>query len=326
MKPTSRAACLCAAAIFGSATTQAAAQAFPSKPIRIVVPFPAASGADILARAVAAKLTERSGQQALVDPRPGGSGIVAAEIVLKSPADGHTLMVGTSSTHAISVSTSRNLPYHPVRDFTPVSMIAVVPMLMTVHPSVPVKNAREVIAFARARPGQIAFATAGVGTTGHLAGELFKSMARVDILHVAYRGSPQALIETVAGQVSMAISPMLTSLPHARAGKLRPLGVTTPRASPTAPEVPPLAVAAGLPGYEATLWYGLFAPAGTPRENVTRLSAEVVAILALNDVAESLRKQGAEPEGMTPDQFAAYQKSEIEKWAKVVKEAGITVN
>jgi tripartite-type tricarboxylate transporter receptor subunit TctC len=208
----------------------------------------------------------------------------------------------------------------------PVSKIAVVPMLMTVHPSVPVKNAKQVIAFARARPGQIAFATAGVGTTGHLAGELFKSMARVDILHVAYRGSPQALIETVAGQVSMAISPMLTSLPHVRAGKLRPLGVTTPRASPTAPDVPPLAVAAGLPGYEATLWYGLFAPAGSPRENVARLSAEVVTILGLKDVGESLSKQGAEPEGMTPEQFAAYQKSEIEKWARVVKESGITVN
>ena len=326
MNPVTQLAYVCAAAILGGTATHAAAQAYPAKPIRIVVPFPPASGADILARAVAAKLTERSGQQALVDPRPGGSGIVAAEIVLKAPADGYTLMVGTSSTHAISVSTSRNLPYHPVRDFVPVSKLAVVPMLMTVHPSVPVKNARDVIAFARARPGQIAFATAGVGTTGHLAGELFKSMARVDILHVAYRGSPQALIETVAGQVSMAISPILTSLPHARAGKLRPIGVTTPRASATAPEVPPLAVAAGLPGYEATLWYGLFAPAGTPRESVARLSAEVVAILKLSDVAESLKKQGAEPEGMTPEQFAAYQQSEIAKWAKVVKEAGITVN
>jgi len=326
MNPTARYIGMCTAAFLGGTAVQVAAQAFPAKPIRIVVPFPAASGADILARAVAAKLTERTGQQALVDPRPGGSGIVAAELVLKAPPDGYTLMVGTSSTHAISVSTSRNLPYHPVRDFMPVSKIAVVPMLMTVHPSVPVRNAKDVIAFARARPGQIAFATAGIGTTGHLAGELFKSMARVDILHVAYRGSPQALIETVAGQVSMAISPILTSLPHARAGKLRPIGVTTPRASATAPEVPPLAVAADLPGYEATLWYGLFAPAGTPQENVARLSSEVVAILGLPDVGESLRKQGAEPEGMTPEQFAAYQQSEIAKWAKVVKDSGITVN
>jgi len=312
-----------ALSLFAGAAT---AQSYPQKPVRLLLTFSAGGQADILARAVAAKLTERTGQQALVDPRPGGSGIVAAELVLKAPPDGYTLMVGTSSTHAISVSTSRNLPYHPVRDFMPVSKIAVVPMLMTVHPSVPVRNAKDVIAFARARPGQIAFATAGIGTTGHLAGELFKSMARVDILHVAYRGSPQALIETVAGQVSMAISPILTSLPHARAGKLRPIGVTTPRASATAPEVPPLAVAADLPGYEATLWYGLFAPAGTPQENVARLSSEVVAILGLPDVGESLRKQGAEPEGMTPEQFAAYQQSEIAKWAKVVKDSGITVN
>jgi tripartite-type tricarboxylate transporter receptor subunit TctC len=316
-----------AAALFlAGAAPLALAQAYPVKPVRIVIPFPPGSAADILARAVASKLTERSGQQVLVDPRPGGSGIVAAELVLKAPADGYTLIVGTSSTHAISVSLRRNLSYHPVRDFVPVSKMAVVPMLMTVHPSVPVKNVKDVIAFSRARPGQIAFATAGVGTTGHLAGELFKSMARVDILHVAYRGSPQALIETVAGQVSMAISPILTALPHAKAGKLRPLAVTTPRASSSAPEVPPLAVAAGLPGYEATLWYGLFAPAGTPQEIVTRLSGEVVSILELSDVGESLRKQGAEPEGLTPDTFAAYQRSEVAKWAKVVKEARVTVN
>jgi tripartite-type tricarboxylate transporter receptor subunit TctC len=305
---------------------QAFAQAYPVKPVRIVIPFPPGSGADILARAVAGKLTERSGQQVLVDPRPGGSGIVAAELVLQAPADGYTLIVGTSSTHAIMVSLRRNLSYHPVRDFMPISKIAVVPMLMTVHPSLPVKSVKEVIAFARARPGQITFATAGVGTTGHLAGELFKSMARVEILHVAYRGSPQALVETVAGQVTMAISPILTALPQAKAGKLRPLAVTTPRASSSAPEVPPLAAAAGLPGYEATLWYGLFAPAGTPREVVARLSGEMVAILRLGDVGESLKKQGAEPEGMTPEAFAAYQKSEVEKWGKVVKEAGVTVN
>ncbi|OGA22606.1 MAG: hypothetical protein A3I02_14330 [Betaproteobacteria bacterium RIFCSPLOWO2_02_FULL_67_26] len=327
MNAISRLACLIPVALsLAGAAAQAVAQAYPVKPIRIVVPFPPASGADILARAVAAKLTQRSGQQVLVDPRPGGSGIIAAEVVLNAPADGYTLMVGTSSTHAISLSVRRKLPYHPVRDFMPISKIAVVPMLVTVHPSVPVKNAKELIAFARSRPGQIAFATAGIGTTGHLAGELFKSMARVEFVHVAYRGSPQALIETVSGQVSMAISPILTAYPQVAAGRLRALAVTTPRSSPTAPSVPPLAEAAGLPGYEATLWYGLFAPAGTPRDIVTRLSSEVVAILGLNDVGESLRKQGAQPEGMTPDAFAAYQKSEIAKWAKVVKESGVTVN
>lgn len=318
---------LATAALFlAGAAVQVAAQSYPVKPVRIVVPFPPSSGADILARTVAFKLTERAGQQVLVDPRPGGSGIVAADVTLKAPADGYTLMVGTSSTHAISLSVRRNLPYHPVRDFMPISKIAVVPMVVTVHPSLPVKSAKQLIAFARARPGEINFATAGVGTTGHLAGELFKSMAHVNIVHVAYRGSPQALVETVAGQVSMAISPILTVLPHVSAGRLRALAVTTPKASPTAPEVPPLAVAASLPGYEATLWYGLFAPAGTPREIVNWLSSEVVAILQQNDVGETLKRQGAQPEGMTPDRFAAFQQSEIAKWARVVKEAGITVN
>jgi tripartite-type tricarboxylate transporter receptor subunit TctC len=327
MKKTLQLSWLATAALcLAGAAVQAASQSYPVKPVRIIVPFPPASGADILARAVAMKLTERAGQQVLVDPRPGGSGIVAADLTLKAPADGYTLMVGTSSTHAISLSVRRNLPYHPVRDFTPVSKIAVVPMVVTVHPSLPVKSAKQLIAFARARPGEINFATAGVGTTGHLAGELLKSMARVNIVHVAYRGSPQALIETVAGQVSMAISPILTVLPHVTAGRLRALAVTTPGSSPTAPEVPPLAAAAGLPGYEATLWYGLFAPAGTPREIVNRLSSEVVTILGLPDVGETLKRQGAQPEGMTPDRFAAYQKSEIEKWAKVVKDSGITVN
>lgn len=326
MNATLRLVCLVAAALtLAGAAVQAVAQDYPRKPIRIVIPFPPGSAADILARAVAAKLTERGGQQVLVDPRPGGSGIIAAEIVLSAPADGYTLMVGTSSTHAISTSLRRNLPYHPVRDFAPISKIAVVPMLVTVHPSVPVKNAKELIAFARARPGQLTFATAGIGTTGHLAGELFKSMARVDIVHVAYRGSPQALLDTVSGQVSMAISPILTAFPQVQAGRLKALAVTTPRSSPTAPDVPPLA-AAGLPGYEATLWYGLFAPAGTPRVIVARLSGDVVVILGMRDVLESLRKQGAEPEGMTPDEFAAYQQSEISKWAKVVKASGATAD
>ncbi|MGH8703742.1 MAG: Bug family tripartite tricarboxylate transporter substrate binding protein [Burkholderiales bacterium] len=326
MNATSRLACPIAVALsLAGAAVPAVAQVYPVKPIRMVIPFPPGSAADILARAVAAKLTERGGQQVLVDPRPGGSGIIAAEIVLNAPADGYTLMVGTSSTHAISMSLRRNLPYHPVRDFAPISKIAVVPMLVTVHPSVPVKNAKELIAFARARPGQLTFATAGIGTTGHLAGELFKSMARVDIVHVAYRGSPQALLDTVSGQVSMAISPILTAFPQVTAGRLRALAVTTPRSSATAPDVPPLA-AAGLPGYEATLWYGLFAPAGTPRNIIARLSGDVVVILGMSDVLESLSKQGAEPEGMTPDKFAAYQQSEITKWAKVVKDSGATTD
>ncbi len=317
-----RLVCLIAAAAFqGCAALQAAAQAYPVKSIRIVVPFPPGSGADILARAVGTKLAERWGQQVLADSRPGASGVIAAEIVLKAPADGYTLMLGTSSSHAINASLRQKLPYNPLRDFSPVSMVARVPMLMMAHPSVPVNNARELIAFARARPGQLTFGTAGNGTTAHLAGELFKSMARVDMVHVPYRGSPQALVDAISGQVSLAIGPILTGLPHVKSGKLKALAVTTPKSSPSAPDVPALAEA-GLPGYEATLWYGLFAPAGTPREIVARLSGEVVAILGLADVRESLKQQGAEPAGSSPEAFAAHVGSEIAKWAKVVKTSG----
>jgi len=322
MNPMSRWVCLSAAAVFlGCPALQAAAQAYPVKSIRLVVPFPPASGADILARAVGTKLTGRWGQQVLVDSRPGASGVIAAEIVVKAPADGYTLMLGTSSSHAINVSLRQKLPYDPLRDFSPVSLVARVPMLVMAHPSLPVKNAKELIAFARARPGQLNFGTAGNGTTAHLAGELFKSMARVDIVHVPYRGSPQALLDAVSGQVSLAIAPTLTGLPQVNAGRLRALAVTTPRPSSIAPDVPTLAES-GLPGYEATLWYGLFAPAGTSREIVGRLSGEVVAILGLADVRESLQQQGAEPAGNSPEEFAAFVKSEIAKWAEVVKTSG----
>jgi tripartite-type tricarboxylate transporter receptor subunit TctC len=313
------------AAVLSGAVPQAIAQEYPSKPIRIVVPFPGGSGADMLARAVAAKLTGRWRQQVLADPRPGATGIIAAQIVLATPADGYTLMLGTSSSHAISMSVHRDLPYHAVRDFAPVSMIAVVPMLMVVHPSVPVKSVKEYIALARAQPGQLTLGSSGVGSTTHLAGELFTSMSGIKTVHVPYKGSPQALIETVSGQVSTLFCPILTGLPHVTSGKLRALAVTTPKRSSTAPELPTVAES-GLAGYEATLWYGLFARAGTPREIVSRLSKEVIAILELSDVRESLKNQGAEPGGMTPAEFAAYQKAEIEKWARVVKASGTQIN
>ena len=321
-----RLACLFAtAALLAYPVSRAAAQAYPAKPIRIVVPFPSGSGADVMARSVGTKLAERWGQPVLADARPGASGVIAADLVLQAPADGYTLMLGTSSSHAANVSTRRNLSYDPVRDFSPVSLIARVPMLVLAHPSMPVNNAKELIAFAKARPGQVTYGTAGNGTTAHLATELFKFMAGVDLVHVPYRGSPQAMIDGIAGQVSLVVVPIVTGLPHVRAGKLKALAVTTPNASPIAPEVPPLG-AAGLPGYDATLWYGLFARSGTPREIVNRLSGEVVNILRLGDVGESLKQQGAEPSGNTPEEFTAMVKSEIAKWAKVVKASGITAN
>ena len=311
-------ACLCA-------VPGVLAQSYPARPIRIVVPFPPSSGADILARAVGAKLTERSGQQVLVDGRPGASGVIAAEIVLKAPADGYTLMLGTSSSHAINVSTRKDLPYVPLRDFAPISLVAKVPMLLVAHPSVPVTGVRQLVALARARPGELNFASAGNGTTAHLSGELFKSMAGVNMVHVPYRGSPQVLIDVIAGQVSLAFVPIITALPQAEAGRLKALAITTAARSPSAPRISTVAES-GVPGYESTIWYGLFAPAATPREIVQKLGAELVAILGAADVRASLEKQGAEPAGNSPDAFAAFVRAETEKWAKVVKSAGLSVN
>jgi len=325
MDAMSRTVCLLAVISFvAGAVPQAAAQSYPVKPIRIVVPFPAGSGADLMARSVGTKLTERWGQQVIADSRPGASGVIASGVVMNAPADGYTLMLGTSSSHAINVSTRRNLPYDPLRDFSPISLIARVPMLVLAHPSVPIRNIQELVAFAKARPGDLTYGTAGNGTTAHLATELFKSMAGVNLVHVPYRGSPQALVEGIAGQVSMVVVPIVTGLPQVKAGKLRALAVTTPRASPIAPEVPSLS--AQLPGYDATLWYGLFARSGTPREIVNRLSREVVNVLRLGDVGAALSKLGAEPAGNTPEEFAAMVRSEIAKWARVVKASGISVN
>jgi len=322
MNQMSRLVCLFAAAAFlGCPALHAAAQAYPVKPIRIVVPFPPGSGADIIARTVGAKLTEKWRQQALVDSRPGASGIIAAEIVARSAPDGYTLMVGTSSSHAINMSLYSRLPYDAVRDFAPVSLIALVPLMVAVHPSVPAKSIKELIALARVRPGQLNFGSAGTGTTTHLAGELFKTMAGVNIVHIPYRGSPQALTDAVSGQVSMVFAPTLTALPQVQAGRLKALAMTTSARSSTVPEVPTVAES-GVPDYEATLWYGLFAPSGAPREIVAQLSNEVVAMLRLDDVRESLKRQGAEPAGNSPEEFAAHVKSEIAKWAKVVKISG----
>lgn len=310
-----------ALALTFAASGACVAQTYPTKPIRVVLSLPAGSAADIVARTIGAKLTERWGQQVLIDPRPGASGIIAAELVIRAPPDGYTLMLGTSSSHAINASLYPKLPYDVMRDFAPVSLAAVMPLVLAVHPSVPARNVKDLIALAKARPGQITMASAGSGTTGHLAGELFKFMAGIDLLHVPYKGSPQALTDTVGGQVSMVFAPIPTALPQAKSARLRMLALTTPRRSATAPEVPTLAES-GLPGYDATLWYGLFAPAGTPRDVVAKLSSEVATILALAEVRESLRLQGADPGGNTPEEFGVYIKSEITKWAKVVKISG----
>jgi len=319
----------CAMLLLALAASPSAAQSsdpsYPSKPVRIVVPFPPGSAADIVARVVATKLGEKWGQQVIVDARPGASGIIASELVAKAPSDGHTLIMGTAGTHTINISLYSKLPYDPLRDFSPVILAALVPNVLLVHPSIPVKTVKDLIALAKSKPGQLSYASSGSGTSPHLAGELFKRMAGVDIVHVPYRGSPQALTDTISGHVAMQFAPMLTSLPHVKAGRLTGLAVTGAKRSATVPQMPTVAEG-GLPGYEATLWYGLLAPRGTPNYIVTRLNAEVLAILAAPDVRESLMRQGAETLVNTPEAFAGYIKAEITKWARVIKESGARVD
>ena len=301
------------------------AQGYPAKPIRIIVPFPPGGIADLFARVIGQKFGEAWGQPGVVENRPGAGGNIGAELVAKSPADGYTLVTGSIGTHAVNVSIFSKLAYDPIRDFAPVALIMEAEGLLVLHPSVPVKSVKELIALAKARPGQIAYASAGHGTASHLAGELFKSMAKVDMVHVPYKGNVPALTDLIAGQTSLLFATMPTALPHVQSGRLKALAVASTARSPAAPQLPTIAEAA-LPGYAVTNWIGFFAPAGTPRDVVTRLNAEVVRTMQAPEIQKRLATEGAKFSPWTPDQFAAFVKAEMTKWAKVVKEAGIRVD
>jgi len=298
------------------------AQGYPAKPIRIIVPFPPGGIADLFARVIGQKFGEAWGQPGVVENRPGAGGNIGAELVAKSPADGYTLVTGSIGTHAVNVSIFSKLAYDPIRDFAPVALIMEAEGLLVLHPSVPVKSVKELIALAKARPGQIAYASAGHGTASHLAGELFKSLAKVDMVHVPYKGNVPALTDLIAGQTSLLFATMPTALPHVQSGRLKALAVASIARSPAAPQLPTIAESA-LPGYAVTNWIGFFAPAGTPREVVTKLNAEVVRVMQAPDIQKRLATEGAKFSPWTPDQFAAFVKAEISKWAKVVKEVGI---
>ncbi len=300
-------------------------QAYPARVVRIVVAFPPGGAVDALARTLAQKMTEAWGQSVIVENRPGAGGTIGTDTVAKAPADGYTLTAGAVSTHAINAGLYKKLPYDPVKDFAPVALIAAVPNLLVVNPSLPVKSTKELIAMARQKPGALSYASAGAGTTLHLSGELFKSMAKVDIVHVPYKGSAPAVTDVIGGQVPMMFDSITSSLPYVKAGRLRALGITSSKRSATFPEVPTIAESA-LPGYEMNPWFGLFAPAGTPAPIVVKVNAEVVRILALPDVKERLAAIGAEPMGGTPAQFAALVKADVAKWAKIIQEAKITVD
>jgi tripartite-type tricarboxylate transporter receptor subunit TctC len=303
--------------VFGAT---ALAQEYPAKPIRVVVPFPPGGGTDLMARSVMQKLGESLGATMIIDNRGGAGGSIGSDIVAKSPADGYTLLI-ISGAHAINPSLYPKLPYDSVRDFAPVTMFTSGPGLLVVHPSVPAKTVKEFIALAKSRPGQLNYASAGIGTPPHLAGELFKTMAGVDIVHVPYKGNGPAYTDLIGGHVSVMFPTIPTAIPHVRAGKLRALAVTTRSRTPIAPELPPISES-GVPGYDVSSWYGLLAPAGTPAAVVSRLQREIAKVLRSPDVGEKLTAQGLDLVGSTPDAFAAVIKSEIMKWAKVVKASG----
>jgi tripartite-type tricarboxylate transporter receptor subunit TctC len=304
------------------APAHAQTAAWPSKPIRIIVPYPPGGVGDTFTRSLAQQLSERLGQPVLIDNKPGASQIIGAEAAAKAAPDGYTLFLGSVTSLAINVRSMKRLPYDPLKDFAPIAMCFGTPLYLVVNPSVPAKNVTELIALARARPGQLSFASIGQGGSLHLAGELFKSMAGVDMTHVAYKGSAPALADVIAGQVNLIFDPGVSSLPHVKTGKLRALAITSSRRSDSTPDIPTIAES-GVPGYEASIWFGLVAPAGTPAPIVSRLSAEVNQIVRSAGMRERFNPFGLDLMGGTPEEFAATIRSEIPKWGKVLQDAKV---
>jgi len=299
-------------------------QGYPSKAIRIIVPFPVGGIADLYARLIGTRLTEAWGQPVVVENRTGAGGNIGADLVAKSAPDGYTIGIGSIGTHAVNVTLFSKMPYDPVRDFAPISPLVDADGLLTVHPGVPAASVAELIALARAKPGGLSYASAGAGTASHLAGELFKSMAKVDLLHVPYKGNVPAITDLLAGQTQVIFATMPTVLPHARAGKLRAIATMGEARAAATPELP--TINETLPGFVVNNWVGFFAPAGTPVDIVARLNAETRKHMSAPEMTRRLTAEGARFNPMTPDQFGAFVKSEIAKWAPVVKASGAKVD
>ena len=309
-------------AILAAYSASSPAQTYPAKTVRFIVPFPAGGGADIVARAIAQKLGESLGQQVVVDNRTGAAAIIGTEIAAKSPPDGYTIILGQTGPNSINPGLYDRLPYDALKDFAPITLTTIYPYVLVVHPSIPAKTVKELIALAKAKPNQLTFASAGNGGANHLAAELLKSMAGISMVHVPYKGSAPALIDVLGGHVSMMFDPTITAIPHVKRGKLRALGVSSLKRSAVAPELPTIAET-GLPGYEALGWHGVLAPAATPREIITRLNADIVKVLQSSDMRARFAEQGAEPVGNTPEQFLEFLKADLAKWAAVIKSAGV---
>jgi len=303
---------------------EALGQAYPAKPIRIVVPFPAGGTSDILSRAIGQKLTEEWKQPVIVDNRPGASANIGAEILVKSPPDGYTLFCA-STIHTINPSLYSKLSYDPIRDFTPITLIAATSQVLAVHPSVPVKSVKEFIAYAKKRPGELNYSSAGNGSQPHLTAEMFKARTGINIVHVPYKGAPPQIADLLAGHVALTFATSPSAVPHVKSGKLRALGVSTAKRIAALPEVPTISEA-GVPGFEASGANGLVGPAGMPAAIVERLNAAVVRIVNEPVMSKFLSDQGADPWTTTPAEYAAYIKSEVAKWAKAVKDSGARID
>jgi tripartite-type tricarboxylate transporter receptor subunit TctC len=295
---------------------------FPNRPVRMIVPSTPGGSVDTLARTVGARLSERWKQQVVVDNRAGAGGIIGAETVARALPDGYTLIMATIASMATNVSLKRELPYDPVKDFAPVTLVAAQQLVLLVHPGVAAKSVPDLIQLAKKKTAQLTFASAGSGTGGHLSGELFKLLAGIDMLHVPYKGVAPALVDVISGQVTMTFSSILSGTPHVKSNRLRALGVTATRRSPALPDVPTIAEA-GVPGYESSTWYGVLGPKAMPRPVVMKLNRDIVAVLNVPELRERLQNEGAEPVGNTPEQFGDFIRTEIVKWAKVFKAAGI---
>ena len=300
-----------------------AAQVYPTRSIRFIAPFAAGGGSDLIARKLAQKLTEALGQPVVVDNRTGGSGVIGTDATAKSAPDGHTIMM-TTPTFTVNPGLMRKLPYDPIRDFAPISLIATAPHLLAVHPSVPAKSVKEVVAIAQANPERLTFSSGSTGGSSHLSGELFNSVAKIRMTHVPYRGGGQAVLAIVSGEVSLGFVDLVSMLPQVKSGRLRGIALTGLKRSPLLPNLPTIAET-GYPGFQSGIWYGVLAPARTPPEIVARLNSELVKIVRSPDFLESLTAEGAQAVASSPEYFGDFIKTEIARWAKVIKEARIAL-
>jgi tripartite-type tricarboxylate transporter receptor subunit TctC len=305
--------------------TLAFAQAYPTKPVKMIIPYPPGGGNDTLGRLFAAKLSDRLGQPVVVENRPGAGTMIGTEAAARSPADGYTILLSSIATHALSPNLYAKVPYDPVKDFAPVTLLGIAPTVLVVRNDLPAKDLAEFVAAARTKPGGFTYASGGNGTPPHINGEVFKAVAGVDLLHVPFKGGGPALVDLIAGRVDVMLDTAASAMPHVRSGKLRALAISGPKRSAEYPDLPTFAEA-GLPQYDTNAWYSVHAPAGTPPEVVRRLNAELVASLKEPDVQARFKQLSTDPVGNTPEEFAAFVRAELDKYARVIKGAGIKLD